>query len=117
MSNSVETENALDTVRASLNTLEVIDERDGVKITRIVLEPGEEVAWHRHTEVTDTFYPVVGPITIETKNPDSVSEVQTGEVFQTDIGQPHRVSNGMSHQVQFLLIQGGGTFDFVPMDI
>ena len=49
MSNSIETENALDTVRASLNTLEVIDERDGVKITRLYgpdyhltgVEPGE----------------------------------------------------------------------------
>jgi len=116
MSSSAETETALDAVRASLGALEVVHERDGVKITRIVLEPGEEVPWHRHTEVTDTFYPVVGPLTIETKSPDGMVAVEAGDVFQTDIGQPHRVSNGTRHQVQFLLIQGGGTFDFVPME-
>ena len=116
MRNSAETEKALDAVRASLSTLEVVDERDGVKITRIILEPGEEVPWHRHTEVTDTFYPVVGPITIETKTPDGTVEVAAGDVFQTEVGQPHRVSNGTRHRVQFLLIQGGGAFDFVPMD-
>ena len=116
MSNSKETEKALDAVRASLSTLEVVDERDGVKITRIVLEPGEEVPWHRHTEVTDTFYPVVGPLTIETKKPDGKVEIEAGDVFQTEVGQPHRVSNGTHHRVQFLLIQGGGAFDFVPLD-
>ena len=115
MSNSTETCSALDAVRASLTTLEVVDERDGVKITRIVLEPGEEVPWHHHTEVTDTFYPVVGPLTIETRAPDGMIQIEAGQVFQTEVGQPHRVSNGTRHQVQFLLIQGGGEFDFVPM--
>ena len=116
MNNSTETDKALDAVRASVRKLEVVDERDGVKITRIILEPGEEVPWHHHTEVTDTFYPVVGPLTIETKAPDGMVEISSGNVFQTDVGQPHRVSNGSRHQVQFLLIQGGGAFDFVAME-
>ena len=116
MNNSTETDKALDAVRASVRKLEVVDERDGVKITRIILEPGEEVPWHHHTEVTDTFYPVVGPLTIETKAPDGAVEISSGDVFQTEVGQPHRVSNGSRHQVQFLLIQGGGAFDFVAMD-
>ena len=117
MSNSTQTEAALDAVRASMRKLDVVHERDGVKVTQIILEPGEEIPWHRHTEVTDTFYAVTGPLTIETRDPEGTAELQAGDVFQTRVGQPHRVSNGAGHTVQFLLIQGGGAFDFVPVDV
>ena len=79
MSNSAETEKALDAVRASLSTLEVVDERDGVKITRIILEPGEEVPWHRHTEVTV-------PLTIKTRDPEGEKELQPGDALLTRFG-------------------------------
>ena len=115
MTNNTETDAALDAVRASVRQLEVIHEKDGVKVTHTILEPGEEIPWHCHTEVTDTFYAVDGRLTIETKAPEATTELQRGDVFQTEVGQPHRVSNGSSHRVQFLLIQGGGTFDFVPL--
>ncbi len=116
MSGNVATEAAVDAVRASVRQLKVIHEQDGTKVTHTILEPGEEVPWHIHTQVTDTFYAVAGPLTIETKTPEGVAELQAGDVFQTEVGQPHRVSNGADHRVQFLLIQGGGAFDFVPVE-
>jgi len=116
MTNSTGTKAALETVRASIRQLDVIHERDGVKVTHIGLEPGEEVPWHRHSQVTDTFYAVNGPLTIETKAPDGAVQLSAGDVFQTAIDQPHRVSNGTNKTVRFLLVQGGGAFDFLPVE-
>ena len=115
MTDSADTEAAIAAVRASVRQLNVLHEEDGVKLTQTRLEPGEEIPWHTHTEVTDTFYAVIGPVTIETKDPEGVTRLQPGDVFQTAVAQPHRVSNGADHPVQFLLIQSGGTFDFVPL--
>ena len=115
MSDSPATQAAIDAVRASVRQLNVLHDEDGVKLTQTTLEPGEEIPWHTHTEVTDTFYAVAGPVTIETRAPEGVAQLQPGDVFQTAVGQPHRVSNGAGHSVRFLLIQGGGAFDFVPL--
>jgi quercetin dioxygenase-like cupin family protein len=88
---------------------------EDVQISRLVLAPNEEVPWHLHSDVRDTFYVLRGPITIFTREPESTSIVNTGEIFQTREKQPHRVVNASDHDVSFVLIQGVGNFDFRPL--
>jgi len=78
----------------------------------LVLAPGEEVPWHFHSEVRDTFYVLRGPVTIYTREPEATHVVDTGEVLQTRPRQPHRVVNLSEYDVAFILIQGVGKFDF-----
>ena len=85
-----------------------------VRVTHTILDPGEEVPWHRHTEVADTFYVVAGPVTIMTRAPAGEATLAAGEVFRTAVGQPHRVVNASDHAVELLLIQGVGRYDFNP---
>ena len=82
-----------------------------VRVTHTILDPGEEVAWHHHTEVADTFYVVAGPLTIMTRAPAGVTILAAGEIFRTNPRQPHRVVNQSDHAVEFLLIQGVGQYD------
>lgn len=84
----------------------------GVRITHMVLAPGEEIPWHLHTLVRDTFYVMLGPLTILTREPDAESNIEAGETFQTGIGQPHRVTNRSARDVAVILLQGIGEYDF-----
>lgn len=78
----------------------------------MVLAPGEEVPWHRHGHVLDTFYVLRGPITVFTRDPEGATSVAPGEVFQTGERQPHRVLNPGGGEAEALLIQGVGAYDF-----
>jgi quercetin dioxygenase-like cupin family protein len=83
-----------------------------VVVKHLVLAPGQEVPWHFHNEVRDTFYVVRGPVTIYTSDPDAEVVVEAGHTFQTRERQPHRVFNASDHDVAALLIQGVGRYDF-----
>jgi quercetin dioxygenase-like cupin family protein len=88
---------------------------DDVQVTHMVLAPGQEVPWHLHTEVCDTFYVVRGPVTIYTRVPDETRIGETGDTVQVPAGQAHRVVNESDHDVATILIQGVGTYDFRPV--
>lgn len=84
-------------------------------MSHLVLAPGEEVPWHLHSQVRDTFYALRGPITIHSREPDSTTVINSGEILQTREQQPHRVVNLSDHEVSFVLIQGMGRYDFQPL--
>jgi quercetin dioxygenase-like cupin family protein len=101
--------------RPNIRTHERIFSTDGIQVSHLVLAPGEEVAWHFHSAVCDTYYVLRGPVTIYTREPDGTTVINAGEVFQTQERQPHRVVNISDHEVSFLLIQGVGEYDFQPL--
>lgn len=89
---------------------------NGVQITHTQLDPGQEIPWHKHTEVADTFYAIQGPITIEIAGIDEAVVLSPGESAQVSCGLAHRVSNRGYAMVEFLLIQGIGKCDFRRVD-
>lgn len=103
--------------RLKVRALEPLLSTDEVRVHRMVLAPGEEVPWHFHTHVRDTFYVLRGPVTVFTRGPDAIAIIDTGETLQTRDRQPHRVVNTSDHDVSALLIQGVGPFDFQPLPL
>ena len=101
--------------RPTIRTLERIFSTDEARVSYLVLAPGEEVPWHLHSDVRDTYYVLRGPVTICTREPEATTVVETGAVLQTRARQPHRVVNVSDHDVSFVLIQGIGRFDFQPL--
>jgi quercetin dioxygenase-like cupin family protein len=101
--------------RPNIRTQELVFSTDEVRVSHLVLAPGEEVPWHLHSEVCDTFYVLRGPITIYTGEPDATTVINTGEILQTRERQPHRVVNTSDREVSFVLIQGVGEYDFQPL--
>ena len=98
--------------KRGIQLLERLHSTDEVQVSRLVLAPGEEVPWHFHSNVADTFYIVSGPVTIHTRAPESTTVLEAGAVFQARERQPHRVVNDSVREVSFVLIQGVGKFDF-----
>jgi quercetin dioxygenase-like cupin family protein len=101
--------------RLNVRTVERVFSTDEVQVSHLVLAPGEEVPWHFHSDVRDTFYVLRGPVMIYTREPEATAVVETGEVLQTRDRQPHRVFNASDHEISFVLIQGIGKFDFRPL--
>lgn len=99
--------------KIAVRDIKRIYQLDGIQVSHIALDPGEEIPWHHHSEVSDTFFAARGPVTIETRNPTRSLQLETGQTFQAVVGQPHRVSNQTGSTIEFLLIQGVGRYDFI----
>ncbi len=94
----------------------VIAQVKGLRAQILTIGPDQCVPWHHHSEVTDTFFCIEGPMKIETRNPDDQRVLSPGETTAVGAGQPHRVSGVDDGRCKFLIIQGVGEYDFVPDD-
>lgn len=101
--------------KLKVQAFESVFSTDEVQVHHMVLAAGEEVPWHFHNYIRDTFYVLQGPVTIFTRDPEATTIVGSGETFQTRDRQPHRVVNAADHEVSVLLIQGIGWYDFQPL--
>ena len=93
---------------------EVIAEVDQLRTSILTIGPGQCVPWHHHSEVTDTFFCIEGPMQVETTGPEQCRVLQPGDTTAVPPQQQHRVSGGDGGRCKFLLIQGVGRYDFVP---
>lgn len=91
----------------------VIAKGTDVLVREYVLDPGEEVMWHHHTEVADHYYGLEGTVVIETRGPATRHELRPGETMTVRPPTPHHVFNSGSEACRFLLIQGVGNYDFL----
>jgi quercetin dioxygenase-like cupin family protein len=94
--------------------LETIFQRDDVRVTHTTLDPGQEIPWHWHSAVADTFYVLRGPLTVIAAPSDERVVLAAGAVFQAAAGQGHCVRNDGAAVVEYLLIQGVGRYDYRP---
>lgn len=83
-----------------------------VRITHTILDVGQEIPWHSHTNVADTFYGIRGDIRIMLRDPAKEVALRRGATYQTSSGRPHRVVNAGTSAAEFFLIQGIGSYDF-----
>ena len=48
---------------------EVVAEGDDMRVSVLTLAAGQEVPWHYHSEITDSFACLEGPMVVETRAP------------------------------------------------
>ncbi len=89
-------------------------ERPGFRINELQISRTQEVPWHYHSRVRDTFYVLDGRIRVQMRDPDFEVCLGPGETTVADIRRPHRVSNAGSASATFLVLQGIGEYDFIP---
>ena len=77
------------------------------------LEEGTSTEWHYHTRVTDYFTCLKGIVRVETKNPDTVINLDLFERSEVSSPQVHRVVNISTGTSKYLLVQGVGKYDFI----
>ena len=89
--------------------------RPGFRITELRLSGKQQVPWHYHNNVADTFYVLEGALRIFLQQPKQEVNLKPGETFTAAPRRPHLVTNGGAMPVSFLVLQGIGEYDFVPL--
>jgi mannose-6-phosphate isomerase-like protein (cupin superfamily) len=82
-----------------------------------VLAPGEEVPWHSHSAIADTFFVLEGRLGIERAAVEGGERLATldlgvGEEAQVEAGVAHRPFNADEGPCRFVLVQGVGAYDY-----
>jgi len=89
--------------------------RPGFRITELQLSATQKVPWHYHNNVADTFYVLEGELRIFLQQPKEEVRLAPGQTFTAAPRRPHLVTNAGSRSVTFLVLQGIGQYDYVPI--
>jgi len=90
-------------------------ERPGFRITELQISPAQQVPWHSHTNVQDTFYVLVGELRLFLRDPKEDVRLKPGETYAVRAGRPYLVTNPGPGSATFLVLQGIGEYDYVPL--
>jgi quercetin dioxygenase-like cupin family protein len=90
-------------------------ERPGFRISELQISPAQQVPWHAHTNVQDTFYVIEGRIRLFLREPKQEIWLGPGETYSVAPGRPHLVTNGGDVSATFLVLQGIGEYDYIPL--
>jgi len=89
--------------------------RAGFRISELQISPTQQVPWHYHSRIRDTFYVLEGCIRIFLRDPKEEVRLAPGETFTVAPRRAHLVVNGGETSATFLVLQGIGEYDFVPL--
>ena len=89
--------------------------RPGFRITELQISPTQKVPWHYHSNVQDTFYVLEGSLRIFLQQPKEEVRLERGQSCCVPPRRPHLVTNGGKGSATFLVLQGIGEYDFVPL--
>ncbi len=71
--------------------------------------------WHYHSNVQDTFHVVSDKLRIFLRYPKESVELAQGQTYAGPPGRPHLVTNAGDRSAVFLVLQGIGDYDFLPL--
>jgi len=89
--------------------------RPGFRISELQISPAQKVPWHYHNNIQDTFYVIEGSLRIFMQNPKEEVRLARGQTYAVPPKRPHLVTNGGDTSAVFLVLQGIGDYDFVPL--
>jgi len=90
-------------------------QRPGFRINELQISKTQKVPWHYHSRVRDTFYVLEGSIRIFMQDPKEEVKLEPGETYCVPPRRPHLVANAGETSATFLVLQGLGEYDFVPL--
>ena len=89
--------------------------RPGFRITELQISKTQKVPWHYHSNVQDTFYVLEGSLRIFLQDPKEEVRLAPGQTYTARARRPHLVTNGGEESATFLVLQGIGEYDFLPL--
>jgi quercetin dioxygenase-like cupin family protein len=90
-------------------------QRPGFHISELQLSPTQTVPWHFHTNIADTFYVLEGEMRLFLQNPKEEIRLKPGDTYTAVPKRPHLVTNVGKGSLTFLVLQGMGEYDYVPL--
>lgn len=94
---------------------ELVAEGTDLRVQVLTLDPGQCVPWHFHNEVTDSFVCLDGPMVVETRAPRHEYRLAVGGRCAVPPKTAHYVHGENDGPCRFLIVQGVGVYDFVPV--
>ncbi len=89
--------------------------RPGFRINELTISAKQKVPWHYHNNVSDTFYVLEGELRLFLQQPKEEVRLSPGQTYVVPPKRPHLVANAGSASATFLVLQGIGQYDFVPL--
>jgi quercetin dioxygenase-like cupin family protein len=89
--------------------------RPGFRISELQISATQKVPWHYHSHVRDTFYVLEGELRLFLREPKEEIRLARGDTYTVEPRRAHLVINGGSGSATFLVLQGIGEYDFVPL--
>jgi len=96
---------------------EMVAETPDLRVVILTLGPGHFVPWHFHSNVTDTFFCLEGPMVVTTQGGRTKTELAAGERYAVPPRTAHHVGGKDGGRCKFAIVQGIGTYDYVPVDV
>ena len=94
---------------------EVVAEGADLRVHVLTLAEGQSIPWHYHSEISDQFVCLDGPMVVETRAPRKAYELATGERCAVPPMTAHHVHGKDGGSCRFLIVQGVGVYDFTPV--
>lgn len=101
----------------SIKRRETLAEVPGLRVRLLTLLKGQNVPWHYHNHITDTFFCRRGPMLILTCSPDASHYLVDGDMLAVNPGTPHYAEASSAAGCDFMIIQGVGEYDYVPVNV
>jgi quercetin dioxygenase-like cupin family protein len=101
--------------RLEVSEFDTVMESADMRALVLTLAAGECVPWHYHSDTTNRFFCLSGPMLVETRAPLAVNELATGESCTVPPKTAHYVHGKDDRPCRFLLLQGVGVYDNVPV--
>jgi len=94
---------------------EVVAEGADLRVQVLTLAAGQAIPWHYHSEITDSFVCLEGPMVVETRAPRHSHLLAPGERCVVPPKTAHYVHGKEGGPCKFLIVQGVGVYDFVAV--
>ena len=101
--------------RYELADRELVAEGADLRVQVLTLAAGQCVPWHYHSEIADTFVCLEGPMLVETRAPRNDYLLMPGQRCAVPPRTAHFVHGQADGPCKFLIVQGVGVYDFVPV--
>jgi quercetin dioxygenase-like cupin family protein len=94
---------------------ETVMEGADMRAQILTLAAGDNVPWHYHSTITDSFVCLDGPMVVETRAPRAVHRLMPGERCEVPPMTAHYVHGENGGPCRFLILQGVGDYDNVAV--
>ena len=99
----------------TIESVEVLADTPTLRMTVFTVGAGQEIPWHWHSNVSDTYFGMEGVAVIETRAPSARFEIGPGQTGMVPPQRAHHVTGKDGARCKFAILQGVGTYDFNPV--
>ena len=93
----------------------MVAEGADLRVQVLTLAAGQSVPWHYHSEITDSFVCLEGPMVVETRAPRATHRLMPGGRCAVGPKTAHFVHGENGGPCKFMIVQGVGVYDFMPV--